>query len=685
MTKKRFNITLQDLYNLYETHPEYKGKVKVQTRFGFYPVNDCKITAHNSAVYEVKTESGKYVKASPDHLLYTHNNKWEKVKNLTLNHRLFTYDDLEKVTAIKLLSAKADLYDIEVDEKHEYYANGIVSHNSSMFSALTYALFGQTQEEINNKNVVNRYVDDKDMRLVIEFTVDDKPYKIVRGLTKGKQSYLELYCFNEDVTKSTIAETQEFIEKELLMCDMSIFLRTVMLTASQDYNFYKMKKADKKDFVEKLFDISVFGDMYQSIHRDILDFDKSIMSHQNKLVVLNRSEDDYKTRMAQYDSSKDAKLLSLTESIDATRKNYELLKAKNIKKNTEETSKLESAIEKIRAAKRELTQAVCDIASKNAKIELAIHKLNSSKDSKQSVIDKHSELLNKLCADCKPIFSEYYKIGQFEQEIADIVAKISSLQDSSKQNATKKIELDEKISKFDEKIKKAEDKIRLLTEKFNAANRELAVLENRMSSLDADYKRMKNETNPYNDLFKTNRKNIEAENAALEKIEERYKYLKFTETIVSQETLRKFIIADLIGLLNNKIKMYLTKMGSRYTVVFDSDMNYEFLTTGGECQFGNFSNGEKTRIMIATSFAFRDFMSIRNGLNTNILVCDEFFDSAISSACLRHIVDILREYVSDYKQNVYVITQRQEIEPAMIDNLIQVEKRNDISRITYPK
>lgn len=104
--KKQFSITLLDLYKLYKAHPEYRGKIKVQTRFGFYPVNDCQITAFNSDVYEIKTVSGKFLKASPDHLLYTHNNKWEKVKDLTLKHSLFTYDDLEQITSIKKLSKK---------------------------------------------------------------------------------------------------------------------------------------------------------------------------------------------------------------------------------------------------------------------------------------------------------------------------------------------------------------------------------------------------------------------------------------------------------------------------------------------------------------------------------------------------------------------------------------------------
>ena len=82
-----------------------------------------------------------------------------------------------------------------------------------------------------------------------------------------------------DITLSTIAETQYFIEKQILHCDMSMFLRTILLTADNTYNFYTLKKADKKEFVEKLFDISIFGDMYNSIHKDLLALDKNIFSH----------------------------------------------------------------------------------------------------------------------------------------------------------------------------------------------------------------------------------------------------------------------------------------------------------------------------------------------------------------------------------------------------------------------
>jgi len=95
--------------------------------------------------------------------------------------------------------------------------------------------------------------------------------------------------------------------------------------------------------------------------------------------------------------------------------------------------------------------------------------------------------------------------------------------------------------------------------------------------------------------------------------------------------------------------MYLTKLGAKYYVLFNDDMDYEFIPTSGTCEFGNFSAGERMRLMIATSFAFRDFMAIRNGLNSNVLFLDEYFDSAISPQCVESVINILNEYKTEFK------------------------------------
>jgi len=156
---------------------------------------------------------------------------------------------------------------------------------SNIFASLLYGLFGQLSNKVKGENIANRYVDEKDVRVAVYLSVDGVKYKAVSGMNKRAQGYFSLTTFEngeeKDITKSTVAETRKFFEDEVLHCDVSLFLRTILLTSEQNYNFFNLKKQDKKDFIEKLFDIGLFGDMYDRIHRDVLRTEKDVMLHQS--------------------------------------------------------------------------------------------------------------------------------------------------------------------------------------------------------------------------------------------------------------------------------------------------------------------------------------------------------------------------------------------------------------------
>lgn len=73
------------------------------------------------------------------------------------------------------------------------------------------------------------------MRVVTWFSVEKTEYKVASGFNKYGAPYCELSQVEGndeiDLTKSTIAETRKFIETEVLHCDLSIFLRTVLLSS----------------------------------------------------------------------------------------------------------------------------------------------------------------------------------------------------------------------------------------------------------------------------------------------------------------------------------------------------------------------------------------------------------------------------------------------------------------------
>lgn len=559
---------------------------------------------------------------------------------------------------------------------------------SQLFESLCFSLYGQTRNNIKNGNIHNKYVSGKDTRVVTYFSIEKHNYKVASGFNKYGVPYCELYELTEDnneicLTKSTIAETRKFLENEILHCDISIFLRTILLSSDQNYNFFRLRKSEKKSFIEKLFDISVFGDMYNAIHRDVLNNDKEILALQNKLIVLNRSHDEYTERIKKYNIENEEKIHKLQNKLDLLNEKLSELKNLHIKNNSKEVKKYEEAIEKINSAIKEIENKIFDIKAKNSKIEVSLHKFESSKNQKQKVVDKHSELLSKLCVDCKKIFSDYYNIDSYINDINNYIEKIDECKENIRNNNSIIDELNKKNIFLEEKHKNANAKIKLLTEEFNKTNNNIRSIETDIAIVKAELEKTKKNINPYVELLKNNEIQLETENSNLDKISDKYVYLKFAENIVSQDTLRKFIIADLIGLLNNKIKMYLTKFGAKFNVVFDSDMNYEFITDGGTCEYDNFSAGERARLMIAACFAFRDFMYIRNNMSSNILILDEFIDGAIDSLAIESILDILKGFSEIWKQNIFVISHRKEVDNNIFDNIIQIVKTNNIAKINY--
>lgn len=558
---------------------------------------------------------------------------------------------------------------------------------SAIWSALIFCLFGETQNGIKNENIKNRYSESKDVRVVVYFDIEDISYKLITNLNKSNQVSCLIYQIDGeteiDLTKSTLMETRKFLETEIFHCDLSIFLRTIYLSSDQTYNFFKLKKSEKKDFIEKLFDISVFGNMYTSIHKDILYIDKEISGQQNKLLILNKSDEEYLRCINDYNTTKDNKIKALIEDLEEYKNKYNSVKDNNITTNSELVNKFEVAINKINDNLSKLQTSSREITKKLQNVDFEISKLKSNKEQKEKVIEKHSELLSKLCDDCSIIFKNYYNLDVYINDISKIDEKTEKLHLETIELQKSKQETSTKIEALDGKLILAERKIKELTEAQLKIKSELISIESKIQFSETNLEKVKNEPNPYINLYENNKQKIETESNTLNKISEKYNYLKFAENIVSQETIRKFIIKDLIGLLNNKIKVYLSKVGAKYTVIFDEDMNFEFITDGGTCEYGNFSAGERVRIMIATCFAFRDFMAIRNNLSSNILILDEFIDGNIDSVAIEGILSILKDFTNMYNQNVYIISHREEIDNSIFDNIIQVVKTNNVSHIKY--
>jgi len=565
------------------------------------------------------------------------------------------------------------------------------SGKSVLVQTLLFALFGQTLNNLRNENIPNRYATNKEKTSVkLWFKVDGVPYVIETCLlakNKYKTQQCCLFKYDEngnelELTKSSIRETRKFIEKEILHCDISIFLRTIILTSDQTYNFFKLSASQKKEFIEHIFDLSVFGEMYKLIHRDNLALDKEIYAVNRELLTLNNVYHEYEEQYKNYVVSKKNECKLMTDEIKEILSKLKEMDEDhpNIEKKTSTLNECKGKCQTI------ITQHEKNLSECRKKLQILDrekHRLISIMNEKKTIIDKHADMLSKLCEKCSPVFDQHYSISDARKRVELIETKCAEIANAEEALTARQKEIEQNIADYVEALNKIIEKTTDIESALTTTKVTKERAKYKIKMLKEQVESKIKESNPYEILMRNAADTLKtAQNDLTEKLE-KMKYIKYAELVVSQDTIRKFIIKDLINLLNSQIKIYLNKIGAKFTCEFDDQMSYTFITESGDAEYDNFSSGEKMRLSIATSFAFRDFMATRSNIISNVLILDEYIDSNLDSLAINELVKILREFIVRYNQSVYIVSHRKEINNDIFNNIIIVEKTNGISQVLY--
>ena len=186
------------------------------------------------------------------------------------------------------------------------------------------------------------------------------------------------------------------------------------------------------------------------------------------------------------------------------------------------------------------------------------------------------------------------------------------------------------------------------------------------------------ETDPYNEQV------IDMENRALQsvtfdKINELSKYgdhLKFLLDILTSKDsfVRKKIIDQNLSYLNARLTHYLDKIGLPHTVVFKNDLSVEITELGRELDFDNLSRGERNRLILGLSFAFRDvWENLYFPINT--LFIDELIDSGMDSIGVENSMAILKDMSRRRNKSIWLVSHREEL-AGRVPSVLKVLKEN---------
>jgi len=137
---------------------------------------------------------------------------------------------------------------------------------------------------------------------------------------------------------------------------------------------------------------------------------------------------------------------------------------------------------------------------------------------------------------------------------------------------------------------------------------------------------------------------------------------------------RKKIIDQNLSYLNSRLTHYLDRMGLPHTVKFMNDLNVSIEELGRELDFDNLSRGERNRLILSMSWAFRDvWESLYHPIN--LLFIDELIDNGLDTAGVENALGLLKKMSRERHKSIWLVSHREEL-AGRVENILKVVKEN---------
>ena len=135
---------------------------------------------------------------------------------------------------------------------------------------------------------------------------------------------------------------------------------------------------------------------------------------------------------------------------------------------------------------------------------------------------------------------------------------------------------------------------------------------------------------------------------------------------------RKKIIDQNLSYLNSRLTHYLDRIGLPHTVIFQNDLTVQITELGRDLDFDNLSRGERNRLILSLSWAFRDvWESLYSPVN--VLFIDELIDSGMDSSGVENALALLKKMTRERNKSVWLVSHKDEL-AGRVENILKVVK-----------
>ena len=190
------------------------------------------------------------------------------------------------------------------------------------------------------------------------------------------------------------------------------------------------------------------------------------------------------------------------------------------------------------------------------------------------------------------------------------------------------------------------------------------------------------EIEPYSEQISEMEKNA-IQTISFDTINELTRVLQHQEYLLDLLTnkksfVRKKIIEQNLTYLNSRLSYYLSSLVLPYEVTFMNDLSVEITDRGRESDFDNLSRGERTRLILALNFSFRDVFETLFQ-SSNLVFVDELLDNGLDPAGVELALDLLKHMNMTLNKSVFLVSHRDDVVGA-VDSTLKVIKENGYTR-----
>ena len=528
---------------------------------------------------------------------------------------------------------------------------------TTIINALSYGLFGQALTNIKKDNLINK-INGKNMLVTVEFEKDGKLFRIERG---RKPNILKFYIDDQEIENQDVEdegqgdsrETQKDID-DLIGMSHDMFKHIVALNTYTE-PFLSMKANDQRAIIEQLLGITLLSEKAEMLKEQIRITKEEIFQENARIEAVKKSNDriqesisSLKIKQTAWQKTKNDDTAKIQRAIDELSKvdiEYEInqhalvkiyddhsakIKSLNKEKATLETA-LMQADKTVKKYEREITQ-LADKKCPACEQELHDHKHDEMIKAAEKNLSEADIYKSKVAQDLQIVIDDLESIG-------DINGRPKTFYDTLDEAYNHRSNLDSLASQLNNKIDEKDTYQEQIEELEKTALQEV---------------------------------NWDTVNS-LTLMKDHQEFL--LKLLTNKDSfIRKKIIDQNLAYLNNRLTYYLDKVGLPHSVVFQNDLNVEITQLGQDLDFDNLSRGERNRLILGLSWAFRDVWESLYQ-NINLLFIDELIDSGMDAAGVENSLGVLKKIGRERNKNIYLISHRDEL-IGRVNNVLRVIKEN---------